>query len=178
MQEDRKEDIIIEIDENEVGEQQQKKQTIRVISFLLGDENYCVDIKQIKEVVRPDFITKVPNTPELVVGIMNLRGEIISIINIKHILGLYYKERTKASRMIITDAIGSSVAIMVDSVKDTIDIEENAIQPPVSTLRNNLLEYTKGQLQIGKDILILLDFTKILSCEEIKRLEKEKRDKF
>ncbi|MBL7158761.1 MAG: purine-binding chemotaxis protein CheW [Candidatus Omnitrophica bacterium] len=165
--------IIIELDDQELEEVKKKKEkTIRVLVFSLGGENYCVGIADTKEVIRPPDITRVPMAPEFVVGIINLRGEIISILDIRHFFGLSVKEKTKDMRVIISDVTGSAIGIMADEVKDTIEIEESVIQPPISTLKGRLAEYTKGQTRVGKDILILLDLGKILKCEEIENLRK------
>ena len=172
MTKDKKDKIIIEVDDTEVDEEKKSKKTIRVLSFLLGGENYCVGIAETKEVIRPPEVTRVPTAPEFIVGIINLRGEIISILDIRHFFGLPLKEKTRDMRVIISDVAGSAIGIMVDEVKDTIEIEESAIQPPISTLKGRLAEYTKGQAKIGKSILILLDLKKILRNEEIEALRK------
>jgi purine-binding chemotaxis protein CheW len=166
------EKIIIEQDEEEVIEEQSSKKTIRILVFSLGEENYCVDIGQTKEVIRLPEITNVPNMPEFVDGIINLRGKIISVIDVRHFFGLLEREKAQDTRLIVTDISGAMLGIVVDKVKDTIDIEEEAVQPPLATLRKELTAYTKGQIELDKDILILLDLAKVLKCEEIERLRK------
>ena len=167
-----KEKIVLEIDQAELVEEKAKKKAVRVLAFVIGGENYCVKIKEVKEVIRPARITGVPNSPEFVVGVMNLRGDIIPLLDIRHFFGLAEKERTKDARVVITDATGLLVGILVDSITDTLDIEEETIQPPLSTLRKELAGYTRGQVKIGKDILIFLDFKSIFKSEDIIRLRK------
>lgn len=171
MTEDR-DKIVIEVDESDLEEEKLKKKTIRVLVFSLGGENYCVGIKDTKEVIRPSQITRVPNAPEFVTGITNLRGEIVTILDVRHFFGLGERKETKEMNVIITDITGGSVGIVVDKVLDTLDIEEEAIQPPLATIKGKMVDYTKGQIQIGGNILILLDLKSILTCDEIERLKK------
>ena len=165
--------IIIEIDDDEYENDVKRKKTVRVLVFSLGGESYGVDIRDTREVIRPKQITSVPGTPAFIVGVMNLRGEIISIVDVRHFFDLKDIEKNRDMRVIITDAAGSSVGVMVDKVEDTIDIEEDAIQPPLATIKGKLAEYTKGQVNTGGEILILLDLGKILKCDEIEQLKKE-----
>ena len=97
------EKIILEVDDSELEEVKVEKKTKRVLAFSLGGENYCVDIDQAKEVIRPPEITRVPNTPEFIVGIINLRGEIIAVVDIRHFFGLQIQEKSKDIRVIVTD---------------------------------------------------------------------------
>jgi len=169
---ENKKKVILEVDESEFEEQQKKKDTIRVLAFSLADENYCVDISQVKEVVRIAQVTKFPNVPEFVIGAMNLRGEILSLVDIRYFFGLEQTGKTQSTRVVVTDVIGSLVGIVVDKMKGTLQIEEEAIQPPLATLRGKTSEYTKGQIHFDENILALLDLEKILKCEEIERLRK------
>jgi len=164
--------VILEVDDAELAEEKEEKKTVRVLAFSLGDENYCIEISQAKEVIKLVATTRVPNTPSFVVGIANLRGDIITVLDIRYFFGLEKKEKKDEITALITDIGGSSVGIMVDRIEDTVDIEETAIQPPLSTLAGKLAGYTKGQVQIGKNILILLDLAKVLKNEEIESLRK------
>jgi len=169
-----KEKIIIEVEESNADRQSLEKNTRRVLVFSLGGENYSFDISQIKEVVRLKQITKVPNVPGFIVGIMNLRGEIISILDIRSFFGLNNKEKTGDMRVIITDVTQEAIGIMVDKVLGTIDIAEDEIQPPLATLRSDLAGYTCGQVEIENEILTLLDLEKILKTDDIEKLRKGK----
>jgi len=171
MTDDRKK-IYIDDDESSGEDERAKKELLRVLGFVLGGENYCVDIRQMRSVERIEHITRVPNAPEFVLGATNLRGEAIAVLDIRYILGLQDEDRTGQTRIIITDAAGDAVGIVADRIIDTIDIDEAAIEPPLSTLNDRLKEFTKGQAEIEGNILILLDLKKILDCEEINRLKK------
>lgn len=166
------EKIILEVDGDELTEEKIKKNVIRVLAFGLGGENYCVGMNQAKEVIRIPQITKVPNSERFIVGIINLRGDIISLLDIRSFFNLKEEEKTKQERILITDVSGESVGVMVDNIKGTLEIEEEYIQPPLPTLKGNLSSYTKGQVNLENEILIMLDLAKILKCEEIENLRK------
>lgn len=166
------EKIIIEGDADNLDERKETKKTVRVLSFRLGEENYAVNIADAKEVVKPGPITRVPNTPDFVVGVMNLRGEIISIIDLRYFFGLSGKQLGKETSIITTDITGALIGIMVHEIKEALDIDEEAIQPPLGTIKGEVAEYTKGQIKLNKNILILLDLKKILNSQEIERIRK------
>jgi len=163
------EKIVIHLDD--VAEAQTPAKTMRVLGFLLGGELYGVKISQVKEVIVPGQFTRVPNAPPFVVGVTNLRGVILSVLDLRSILSLPERERAaKAIRLIVTDTTGSVMGFIVDQVKGIFDIEEGAVQAPLTTLPNRLLDFTLGELQWGKEIFILLDLNKILQCEDIEQL--------
>lgn len=172
--------IIIEVDEEELTETQGKRtDLLRMLSFRLGDENYCVDIEQVREVVRLKEITAVPNTPEYVLGVVNLRGEIISLIDMRHFLGLESRGVTDESRILLTDVVAEGsgsfrsekVGILFDRINGVMDIEPKAIQPPLATIEGKRAEFTRGQVDMGDSINILLDLTRVMDCEEIRMLK-------
>lgn len=163
--------IFIESEEENFEEKEVKK-TLRVLAFVLGDETYCVDVRQAREVIRMPEITRVPNAPAFVIGAANLRGRIISILDTHYFFGLAQKGKPREARVIVTEGAGESVGLMVDRVKDTLEIEEESVQAPLATLRGKLAEYTLGQVPLGKDILILLDLARILQSDDIRRLRK------
>lgn len=167
---DGQDKIIIEIEG--VEEEQVVKKTSRVLVFSLGGETYGIDIKQARSVVKPEMVTRVPNVPEFVSGIMNLRGDVIALIDIRYFFGLGQRDKTESSRAIVVDSADGPVGIMVDGIKFTFDVPEDSIQPPLATLNNKLAAYTRGEVQMDKSILILLDIEKILRSEEMENLKK------
>lgn len=169
---EKKDKIIIESREEECSGDEGAKETTRVLPFSLGGENYCIGIKEAMEIVKLPAITKVPNTPNFILGVINLHGKIITLIDIRYFFGLEGPKRIKDERVIVTDLAGDLAAILVDKVKGTIDINVELIQPPLATIKGELAEYTKGEIQIDNEILILLDLAKILNCEEIHKRSK------
>ncbi|MDD5432523.1 MAG: chemotaxis protein CheW [Candidatus Omnitrophica bacterium] len=169
---EEKDKIILEVDDIQFEEEAIKKKAIRVLSFCLSEENYCVDIRSAKEVAKINKITRVPNTPEFISGVINLRGEVVSLCDIRYFLGLSSGGKSKEIRGIITDVTGSNIGFIVDKIRGAMDIDVDLIQPPLATLSQKLALYTKGQVQIEGEIFIILDLERILNCEEVVRLAK------
>lgn len=163
--------IIIETDESDALDREQRDK-IRILTFDLGKEVYCVDIRQIKEIVRPLEITRVPNTPQFVVGIMNLRGGILPIIDVRHFIGLEDVERSESTRIIVVSSKSGQMGIIADKVKSTMDITPDMIQSGISASRESTARFTKGGIQFGSDIYAYLDLEKITDCDEINHMRK------
>jgi purine-binding chemotaxis protein CheW len=163
--------IILEVDESELAGEKEKKDTIRVLCFSLGTENYCIYVSEAKEIARPGRITRVPNTPGFITGVMNLRGEIIPLVDIRYFFGLEEPEK-KETMVIITDVTGSPMGILVDKISGTRDIDKPLIQPPLATVKGALAECTRGQIQVDNEILTLLNLEKIMRSKEIEILKR------
>lgn len=147
-----------------------EKDAIRVLSFALGKENYGVDVTQAKEVFRSEHFTRIPGTPDFVVGVTNLRGQIISIIDIRPFLGLPATRPSQEIWLIVTDVRGGLVGVMVDRINEAVRIHKSAIQPPVATISGAQASFTTGQIVQGSNILVMLDLAKIMSCTELENL--------
>ena len=169
---DDQDHIIIEVDDSEFDEQKEAKPVVRVLSFRLGTEHYCIDITDAKEVFKLGSVTRVPNVPGFVTGVTNLHGEVVPLVDIRYFLGLEQKEGLSGTKAITTDIKGTTIGVIVDDVDEARDIEKEAVQPPLATIKGRLTDVTKGQVEIGKEILILIDLKKILNCEEIENLKK------
>jgi purine-binding chemotaxis protein CheW len=164
--------IYINAEDDELPESVSHKKLLRVLVFSLGKENYCIDVRQAKEVMRVPETTRVPNVPAFVLGVANLRGEIISILDTHYFFGLESQGKSQEVRVIVTDLSGETVGLRVDGVRDTIAIDEGEMQAPLATLKGNLGAYTKGQVAMEGEILIFLDLEKVLQCEDIRNLRK------
>ena len=169
---DDQEKIYINAEDDELLDEESSKKFLRVLVFSLGKENYCVDVCQAKEVMKLPETTRVPNVPAFVIGVANLRGEIISILDMHYFFGLEPVGRSQEVRVIVTDLTGEAIGLRVDRVQDTVEIDEDEIQVPLATLKGNLAAYTKGQVAHGEEILIILDLEKVLQCEDIRNLRK------
>ena len=164
--------IYIDADDDESVYEKTAKAGRRILVFALGDEIYCVDVPQTKEVIRLPELTRVPNVPPFVLGVANLRGEILSILDLHYFFGLERKGTARNARVIVTDVSGPKIGLLVDEVRDTVEVAEENIQEPLATLKGRLVELTKGQIPYGNDIYTLLDFERLLACDEIRNLRK------
>lgn len=162
--------IVIEVEEAPEDREVLEKDTVRVLSFILGKENYGVDITQAKEVFRSERFTKVPGTPAFAVGVTNLRGQVVSVIDIRSFLGLPAERPPQGMWVIVTDVREGLVGLWVDRITEAVKVQRSAIQPPVATLSGAQADYTTGQVTYGSDILVMLDLSRILSCAELEQL--------
>lgn len=160
--------IIVEVDELEIAKE--KNKTVRVLVFSLAGEGYCININQAKEVIGCGEVTRIPNTPSFISGVINLRGDIIALVDPRYFLDLEIKSKAKQQQIIVTDVTGSCVGILVDKIEDAIDVEEGLIQAPLSTISEKVSAFTLGQIQIEDRILTMLDIEKVLKNDEIKKL--------
>ncbi len=166
------EKIVIEYDEEMSDGPAKAKKTVRVLSFRLGNERYAIKIAQAKEVFKLSVITRVPNMPIFIQGITNLHGDILPVLDIRYFLGLPQKEGLGGTKAIATDLKASPMAVIVDGIDEALDVEEDAIQPPLATIKGNLAIFTIGQVELKGEIIVLLDLNRILSCSEIENLKK------
>ena len=154
-------------------ESSNKEQLLQMIGFKIDTETFGVDILIVQEIIRSVSITSVPNSPEFVEGVINLRGSIIPIIDLRKRLNLHlHSYHQEKDWILILDIAGRITGFIVDSVTDVIKIQEKDIDPPPEILVAGLQsQYIRGVCEVEDALLILLDFTRILLVDEIKKLK-------
>jgi purine-binding chemotaxis protein CheW len=141
--------------------------TIQVATFLCGAEEYGVDISQIQEIIRVVEVTRLPRTPDYVDGVINLRGQLIPIIDLRTRLGLQRAERTKNTRIIISDIGTKQVGIVVDSASEVLTIPLEAIEQAPEIMGGADGDYIQGVGKVGNRLVILLDLTIVAMKAEV-----------
>lgn len=132
-------------------------EVLQLVSFQLGPEEYAIDILGVQEIIRVVEITRVPNAPHYVEGVLNFRGKVIPIINLRRRLGLSSTEHTKDTRIVVVDVAHLLLGFIVDSVEEVLRLPEEFIEPPPSTGRGGADEFHKGVGRVEGRLLILLD---------------------
>ncbi|MFZ3047659.1 MAG: chemotaxis protein CheW [Desulfatirhabdiaceae bacterium] len=132
--------------------------------FSLGIEKYALDMKHLKKVMWATNITRVPGLPPHILGIINIRGEIISVVDMKMLLGLTHETAEKPSIM-LTSAQGVETGLLVDSVDAIIDLPSLSIDPPMITFEKEYLDLIDGEARMDETILIILNYEKIMESE-------------
>ncbi|WP_205601337.1 chemotaxis protein CheW [Virgibacillus sp. YIM 98842] len=148
----------------------EKMNDIKVIVFQLEKEEYAVSVQQVGSIERIQPITRVPQTETFVKGVINLRGVITPVIDIRLRFGLEEKEYTESSRIIIVHLDDMEVGLIVDSANDVIDIAKNAIEPAPEIIGTVDTDYIEGVAKVEDRLLILLNLQKVLTPEEINDL--------
>ena len=146
---------------------------MQLVGFEVGKEIFGVDILMVREIIRSAPITAVPNSPEFVEGVINLRGDIIPVIDLRKRLSLFTEEVQKKNWILILDIEDSVTGFVVDRVDEVLKIDENTIEPaPEIVLAGLESQYIRGVVEVaGKRLMILLNFDSILLANEIKELK-------
>lgn len=145
---------------------------LQLVSFNLDKEEFGVDILNVQEINRMMMITKVPNSPDYIEGVINLRGRVIPVIDLRTKLGMQKKDSDKNTRIIVTETNNKIVGFIVDSVKEVIRIPEEITEEPPKLTTGINSDYIKAVGKLEDRLLILIDLNKILSATELKELNK------
>lgn len=145
---------------------QEGGQTCQVVNFHLGNEEYGLDIKIVQEIILIGTVTKVPQVPEYVRGLINLRGKIIPVVDLRLRFGMDAEEQGEHTRIIVLKASGHVIGIVVDAVNEVLRISQDQIEPPPMGLRGLDQTFIKGLVKREEKIMILLSVDTILSHEE------------
>lgn len=148
----------------------------QLISFMVGDEEYGLDILRVKEVIRVREITRLPRAPSFVKGIINLRGDVIPIIDLRDKFGLAAAEQTAMTRVIVADVDGKLVGMVVDAASQVVRVPAAQIDPPPPIIGGLSAEYIRGVGKLDDRLIILLNIDRILSQEEKVQLQHMERE--
>ena len=143
----------------------------QVVRFLVGKESFGVDIGRVQEIVTVPEITRVPDTLDFLEGIINLRGKIVSIIDLRKRLRINGTERNKKNRILVTEIDGRVVGLVVDEVSEVLRLNPDNIEPPPEMVNSVGAEYITGVGKLEDKIIMLLDVAKILKTSEINALD-------
>lgn len=151
-------------------------QDVKVIVFQLKDEEYGVGVDQVRSIERVLHITRVPSTPDFVEGVINLRGVVTPIIDLRKRFGIEGIDHSESTRVIIVTVGNMDVGLVVDSANDVIDIPRDAIEPPPEVVGGLEAEYIRGVAKLDKRLLILLNLDKVLNPDELEEMQEMDRD--
>lgn len=144
----------------------------KFLTFQLQDEEYGLEILKVKEILRLLDITSVPQTPDYVRGVVNLRGQVIPVVDLRLKFGMNEVEDSKRTCIIVVDVNGVMMGIVVDTVSEVMDISGESIEetPSFGTKLNT--DYILGMGKVQGGVKILLDIDKVLTSDEMKQLSK------
>jgi purine-binding chemotaxis protein CheW len=144
----------------------------QLVVFTLADEDYGVDIGTVREIIRIQTITKVPKTPRFIEGVINLRGKVIPVIDLRKRFDLTAGAADKDSRIVVIDIGGQDIGVIVDAVTEVLRIPADSVEPPSSIIASVESEYLLGIAKLASRLIILLDLQKVFSNKEITQLSK------
>ncbi len=143
---------------------------IQVVGFRVGREQFGVPIELVHEIVRLMEITAVPDSPDFIEGVINLRGKIIPVIDLRK----RFKEKdivaSKKNRILVAEVSGKIVGLVVDAANEVVKIPPSEIEPPPNVFGENDVNYVTGVGKIGGKLVILVDLGKIVNSGDLRRL--------
>jgi len=132
------------------------------INFLLDKEWYGVAIIKVKEIIKVPAITYLPSTTNIISGICNLRGNILTVINTKRIFGLSDTQSTSEARVVVVDSGKITLGFLVDAVSEVVELPKSAIDDPLVTLEGEKGEYIIGEIKLEDKLVAVLDIDKLI----------------
>ena len=143
---------------------------LQLVTFSIGEEDFGVDILKVQEIIRMMDITKVPRAPEFVEGVINLRGKVIPIIDLRRRFGRAPRPHDKDTRIIVIEMSGIIVGFVVDAVSEVLRIPKSTVEPAPPVVAGVDADYISGVGKLEDRLLILLDLDKLLSSEDLDML--------
>ncbi len=143
-----------------------KEGEVQVVAFTMGEEEFACDIQVVSEVIKMLKVTPLPQSLEFIEGVINLRGEVIPVIDLRRRFGMEEVERTKESRIIVVEVEGRMVGLIVDSVSEVIRLPEKQIQEAPEQLAKGRSDLISGVGKVDDRLLIILNTAQILTSEE------------
>lgn len=145
---------------------------MQVVVFKIGKEEYAFDIQDVQEIVRLQERAKIPNMPEFMEGVINLREKVIPVISLAKKFNLNAREDNDSTRLIVLNLdADKQIAIKADEVTEVLNIEESKIEPVPSITENNKDNCVTGITRVNEKLIILLGSKKILEADEISLIE-------
>jgi purine-binding chemotaxis protein CheW len=141
-------------------------QLLQLVSFSVAAEEYGLDILRVQEIIRTRQLTRVPNLPEYVEGVINLRGKVIPVIALRRRLGLEPAETDKNTRIVVVDVHGQTLGFIVDAVSEVLRISSDTVEPTprIGTVER---EYISGVGKLDSRLLLMLDLERLMNQAEI-----------
>ena len=158
-----------------VGATDEGGKIIQLIVFNLGDEEFSAEISQVREIIMAGVITPIPDSPEFIKGVTNIRGEIGVVIDLKARFFLSAKEEVESKHILITEQEKNLFGLMVDEVTEVLRIPGREIKPTPDLVTRIDRTNVSGMITLENRLIIMLDLTKVLSEEELARLSELSR---
>lgn len=149
------------------------KEEYQLVVFAVGDEEFGVEISQVREIVRLVQITYLPKAPDFIEGVVNLRGQVLAVIDLAKRLGISSKPRGETTRIIVVEVGGNTLGMIVDSVSEVLRLSSEYVEEVPSLVETEVAEqYIRGVGKLKDRLLVLLDLNKILTSEEVQHVER------
>ena len=149
----------------------ESSELIQLVNFRLSTEEFGIDILIVQEIMRMRQLTKLPNLPDFIAGIVNIRGKIIPVVNLRSKMGMPEKQYDKETRIIVVEVAGSTTGFVVDAVTEVLRISSNITEATPGLVAGINSEFIKSVAKLDERILILIDLEKVISTSEKIKLQ-------
>ncbi|OEF96287.1 chemotaxis protein CheW [Desulfuribacillus alkaliarsenatis] len=139
---------------------------MKIIIFKLNDEEYGVEIDQVRSIERVSHVTRIPNMADFIKGVINLRGIVTPIIDLRTRFGIEAINDSDNTRVIIISVKDIEIGLVVDAANEVIEIDENRIEPAPKVIGSVEAEFIRGVIKVENRLLILLHLQKVLNLQE------------
>ncbi|MFW5855867.1 MAG: chemotaxis protein CheW [Bacillota bacterium] len=146
-------------------EQSEDIKQVQYVIFQLGPEEYGIEINMVKEIIKPTRITNVPNTDEHVLGVINLRGQIVPVVDLRNRFDFDNEKISENQRIITVEVSNTLIGLMVDDVNEVLWLNEEEIEPPPEVAGGIKQEYLKGVGKVDERLLVLINLEQLLFSE-------------
>ncbi|MBD3166810.1 chemotaxis protein CheW [bacterium] len=144
----------------------------KYLTFKVGDEEYGIEIRYVTEIIGIQSITELPDMPQYVKGVINLRGKVIPVLDVRLRFGLEEREYDERTSIIVVNIQEMAVGLIVDTVSEVMDIPKSEVEPPPRVSKGAGSRYIQGMGKVDKSVKILLDIQKLLFEGELEDLQK------
>ncbi len=146
---------------------------IQLVVFDLASEHYGVDITHVREIMRMQTVTRVPGVIDCMEGVINLRGKVLPVLDLRKRLELKAADHTQESRIVVVDIATGEVGVIVDAVTEVLRVPNSAIDSPSAMMSHGDSEYLRGIAKLSDRLIILLDLHELLSPKAIRSALKQ-----
>lgn len=157
--------------DDELYDEDEDTQKDKYLTFHLGEEDYGIEIAFVTEIIGIQKITEVPDMPEFIKGVINLRGKVIPLMDVRERFRMQFREYDERTCIVVVDINNTAVGLLVDEVSEVVDIPESQVEPAPKTGKGTSSRFIKGMGKMDDEVKILLDVGKILYDEELETLD-------
>ena len=143
----------------------------KYLTFHLANEDYGIEIRFVTEIIGIQSITQIPEMPDFIKGVINLRGKVIPVMDIRTRFKMPFKEYDARTCIIVVDINETSIGLVVDEVREVLVIPDTQVEPPPKTKAKNSSSFVKSIGKVGNEVKIILNVSRLLGDEELEKLD-------
>lgn len=159
--ENKKDNLDLE-DENMYDEDDEDSQKDKYLTFCIASEDFGIEIKHVTEIIGIQKITEVPDMPEYIIGVINLRGKVIPVMDVRTRFHIERREYDDRTCIVVVNVNEDYIGFVVDTVKEVVNIPENMVEPPPKTNKSGGKLFVNGLGKVGDEVKILLDVEQLI----------------